>query len=69
MNDNGKALMGCLSIVIGILAGIIAWNKIQPHSFLSVLGFLIVWVIFTLAGRYLLVAVLGFLILLFRSRK
>lgn len=64
-SDNGGALvalMWIVTIIISIGSGILAWNWIEPESFLGAIGFLIAWGIFSKIGHFLamgLVALLG----------
>ncbi len=64
-SDNGGcliALMWIVTIAISIGSGIMAWNWIEPDSFLGAIGFLILWGILSKVGHFLamgLVALLG----------
>ena len=64
-SDNGGCLVALIWIVttgISIGSGIMAWNWIEPDSFLGAIGFLILWGILSKVGHFLamgLVALLG----------
>jgi hypothetical protein len=64
-SDNGGALIGLMWLVtigISIGSGVMAWNWIEPDSFLGAIGFLIVWSILSKIGHFLamgLVAIMG----------
>lgn len=64
-SDNGGALVALLwivTIIISIGSGVMAWNWIEPESFLGAIGFLILWGILSKVGHLLamgLVALLG----------
>ena len=64
-SDNGGVLIGLMYLVtvgISIGSGVMAWNWIEPDSFLGVIGFLIAWAILSKMGHFLamgLVALLG----------
>ncbi len=64
-SDNGGALVALLwivTILISIGSGVMAWNWIEPESFLGAIGFLILWGILSKIGHFLaigLVALLG----------
>ena len=64
-SDNGGALVAVLyiaTIIISIGSGVMAWNWIEPESFLGAIGFLILWGILSKVGHFLamgLVALLG----------
>lgn len=64
-SDNGGALVALLwivTIIISIGSGVMAWNWIEPESFLGAIGFLILWGILSKVGHFLamgLVALLG----------
>jgi hypothetical protein len=64
-SDNGGALVALLwivTILISIGSGVMAWNWIEPESFLGAIGFLILWGILSKVGHFLamgLVAILG----------
>lgn len=56
------ALAWIVTIGISIGSGIMAWNWIEPDSFLGAIVFLIFWSIFSKVGHFLamgLVALLG----------
>jgi len=56
------ALLWIVTILISIGSGVLAWNWIDPESFLGAIGFLIVWGILSKVGHFLamgLVALLG----------
>jgi len=65
MSNSGGALIGLMWLVtigISIGSGIMAWNWIEPESFLGAIGFLIAWGILSKIGHFLamgLVALLG----------
>jgi hypothetical protein len=64
-SDDGGALIGLMYLVtigISIGSGVMAWDWIEPESFLGAIGFLIVWGVFSKIGHFLamgLVALLG----------
>lgn len=64
-SDNGGGVVALLWIVtigISIGSGVMAWNWIEPDSFLGAIGFLIIWGILSKVGHLLamgLVALLG----------
>ena len=48
-----SALMWIATVAFSIIAGIIAWNWIEPDSFGSFIGFLFFWAVFSAVGRFL----------------
>ena len=64
-SDNTGMLLGLMWLVtigISIGSGVLAWNWIDPDSFLGAIGFLIVWAILSKIGHFIamaLMAVLG----------
>lgn len=64
-SDNGGCLFALLCIVttgISIGSGIMAWDWIEPDSFLSGVGFIILWGLLSKVGHFLamgLVALFG----------
>ncbi|MCL2858806.1 MAG: hypothetical protein FWF42_03850 [Streptococcaceae bacterium] len=64
-SDNGgafAALLWILTIGLSIGSGIMAWNWIEPESFLGGIGFLILWGVLSTVGHFLamgLVALFG----------
>ncbi|RIJ46306.1 hypothetical protein D1614_19055 [Maribellus luteus] len=42
-----------VTVALSIIAGIISWNLVHPHSFGSFIGFLIFWGVFSAIGRFL----------------
>lgn len=64
-NSDGSALIGLMWLVtigVSIGSGVMAWNWIEPESFLGAIGFLIAWGILSKIGHFLamgIVAVLG----------
>jgi len=64
-SDNGGALLALVwivTILISIGSGVMAWNWIEPESFLGAIGFLILWGILSKIGHFLamgLVAIIG----------
>lgn len=55
-------LMYLVTIGISIGSGVMAWNWIDPDSFLGAIGFLFVWGILSKVGHFIataLVAILG----------
>ena len=64
-SNNGGALIGLMWLVtigISIGSGVMAWNWIEPDSFLGAIGFLIVWAILSKVGHFIamaLVAMMG----------
>ena len=64
LNNSGAfvALLWIVTIIISIGSGVLAWNWIEPDSFFSVIGFLILWSVLSKVGHFLamgLVALLG----------
>lgn len=56
------ALMWIVTVLISIGSGVMAWNWIEPESFLGGIGFLILWGILSKVGHFLamgLVVMLG----------
>jgi len=45
--------MWVVTVALSIIAGIISWNWVQPHSFGSFVAFLIFWSVFSAVGRFL----------------
>lgn len=43
-----------LSAIVCIVAGILAWNWMEPEGFGQVLVFLFVWLLFTTLGYWIL---------------
>ncbi len=63
-SNNEGALVAVLwiaTIVISIGSGVMAWNWIEPESFLGAIGFLILWGILSKVGHFLAI---GFVALL-----
>ncbi len=64
-SDNSGALIGLLwlfTIIISIISGVLAWNWVEPESFLGAIGFLLIWAILSKIGHFLamgLVALFG----------
>lgn len=45
--------MWILTIALSIGSGVLAWNWIDPDSFLGAIGFLILWGILSKVGHYI----------------
>lgn len=64
-SGNDGALIGLMWIVtigISIGSGVMAWNWIDPDSFLGAVGFIILWGVLSKIGHFLamgLVAIMG----------
>lgn len=64
-SNNGGALVAVLwisTIIISIGSGVMAWNWVEPKSFLGAIGFLILWFFLSQVGYFIamgLVALLG----------
>lgn len=54
--------MWILTIGLSIVSGVLAWNWVEPESFLGAIGFLIIWGILSKVGHYI---AFGVLIVLF----
>ena len=54
-------LFWVINIILDILAGILAWNIIEPESFGGALVFLFVWAVFGFISYYLSILIMGFL--------
>ena len=55
-SENGGCLIAIIWIVtiaISIGSGIMAWNWIEPDSFLGAIGFIILWGILSKVGHFL----------------
>lgn len=63
MEDNG--LMGCglflIYIAFFFITGTIAFNIVEPHSFIGILIFLVVWAIVQFIGQAILAVLLSLL--------
>ena len=59
-NDGGclVILMWLITIGVSIGSGVLAWNWIDPESFIGAIGFLIVWAILSKIGHFLGMGVL-----------
>lgn len=55
------ALVWIITIFISIGSGIMAWNWIDPSSFLGAIGFLILWGILSKIGHFLAVGIIAVL--------
>lgn len=56
------ALLWIITVSISIGSGIMAWNWIEPESFLGGIGFIILWGSLSKAGHFLalgLLAIIG----------
>ncbi|KAA5532558.1 hypothetical protein F0919_17400 [Taibaiella lutea] len=62
MNENGKSLMGCLTIIFTVATGYVAWQKIHPNDLLSFIGFLIMWFIIAFLVKHVIFIVVGALL-------
>lgn len=64
-SDDGAWLAGLIwivTIIISIGSGVLAWNWIEPDSFLGAIGFIILWGILSKVGHFIamgLVALIG----------
>ena len=62
MQEESVLGVGCLATILHValffMTGTISYNLVEPHSFLGVLFFLVVWAIVHTIGKY----VLGFLL-------
>ncbi len=56
-NSSFGAIALILTIVISIGSGILAWNWIEPDSFLGAIGFIIVWGILSKIGHLVAVGI------------
>lgn len=45
--------MWMLTIALSIGSGILAWNWIEPESFLGAIGFIILWGLLSKAGHFI----------------
>lgn len=45
------------TILLSILSGILAWDWVEPESFLGGVGFIIIWGIFTKISHFLMFSV------------
>lgn len=68
-DDSG---VGCLAVAMNIVlffvTGTISYNLVEPHSFLGVLFFLVVWAIVHFIGQYVMAFLLaGLLVVLGRG--
>lgn len=68
MNENGKTLMGCITIVFTLITGYVAWQKVHPESFLGFVGFLIMWFIIAFLAKHVIFIVVGAIIALFSNK-
>ena len=59
MKNSNQRILVMLIITIGILigSGILAWYWIEPDSFLSAFGFLVLWGILSIIGHLILVGI------------
>jgi hypothetical protein len=46
------------TIALSIFSGVLAWDWVEPESFLGAIGFLIVWGIFSKIGHFLMFGVI-----------
>lgn len=61
MSDNTKqfgAFMLLLTVILSIASGVLAWNWIEPESFLGAIGFLILWAVLSKIGHFIAMAVI-----------
>lgn len=56
-NSNFGAIALILTIVISIGSGILAWNWVEPDSFLGAIGFIIVWGILSKIGHLIAIGI------------
>lgn len=67
MSDSSESgvligIMWIVTIGISIGSGIMAWNWIDPDSFIGAIGFLIIWAVLSKIGHFIamaLVAIIG----------
>ena len=63
-SDNTGAfvvIIWIITIIISIGSGIMAWNWIEPKSFLGAIGFLILWGILSKIGHFLAMGLVAML--------
>jgi hypothetical protein len=63
-SNNGGALVAVLwiaTIIISIGSGVMAWNWIEPESFLGAIGFIILWSILSKVGHLLAMGLVALL--------
>lgn len=61
-NTSNIILLWIVTIGISIFSGVMAWNWIEPESFLGAIGFLILWGALSKIGHLLamgIVAIIG----------
>lgn len=54
-----SAIMWIVFVALSIVAGIIAWNWIEPHSFGGFIGFLLIWGVLSAVGRVLAMGIIA----------
>lgn len=63
-SNNEGALIGLVYLVtfgISIGSGIMAWNWIDPNSFLGAIGFLILWGVLSKIGHFIAMSIVALL--------
>ena len=53
------AVMWIITVAISIVSGIMAWNWIEPESFIGAIGFLILWGLLSTVGHYLAIGIVA----------
>jgi len=56
-NSSFGAIALILTIVISIGSGILAWNWIEPDSFMGAIGFIIVWGVLSKIGHLIAIGI------------
>lgn len=54
-----NVLMWIVTVALIIVAGVISWNWVEPHSFGSFVAFLIFWGVFSAVGRFLAMGIVA----------
>lgn len=63
-SDNGALfaiIIWIVTILISVGSGVMAWNWIEPESFLGAIGFLIIWGVLSRIGHLLAVGLVALL--------
>lgn len=45
------------TILISIISGVLAWNWVEPESFLGAIGFIIIWGVLSTIGRIIAIGI------------
>ena len=53
------ALMWILTVIFSIGTALVAWNWIEPESFLAAIGFILLWGIMSKIGHFLAYAIVS----------